>query len=55
MNFQMPRQDDDFDYYGNSSDDESRGGNFVFFRNYGFVIPLNLIENACWINFFRMY
>lgn len=26
MNFQMPRQDDDFDYYGNSSDDESRGG-----------------------------
>ncbi|KAL1821631.1 hypothetical protein DCAR_0418060 [Daucus carota subsp. sativus] len=26
MNFQMPRQDDDFDYYGNSSDDDSRGG-----------------------------
>ncbi|KAJ7976742.1 DNA helicase INO80 [Quillaja saponaria] len=26
MNFQLPQQDDDFDYYGNSSQDESRGG-----------------------------
>ncbi|KAA8518116.1 hypothetical protein F0562_015590 [Nyssa sinensis] len=25
MNFQLPQQDDDFDYYGNSSQDESRG------------------------------
>ncbi|CAN6557160.1 unnamed protein product [Malus baccata var. baccata] len=25
MNFQVPRPDDDFDYYGNSSQDESRG------------------------------
>lgn len=25
MNFQLPRQDDDFDYYGSSSQDESRG------------------------------
>ncbi|KAL6534641.1 putative DNA helicase ino80 [Orobanche gracilis] len=26
MNFQLPKQDEDFDYYGNSSQDESRGG-----------------------------
>ncbi|RXI04738.1 hypothetical protein DVH24_039012 [Malus domestica] len=26
MNFQVPRPDDDFDYYGNSSQDESRDG-----------------------------
>lgn len=25
MNFQLPQQDDDFDCYGNSSQDESRG------------------------------
>ncbi|KAL0316801.1 UNVERIFIED_CONTAM: Chromatin-remodeling ATPase INO80 [Sesamum radiatum] len=25
MNFQLPKQDEDFDYYGNSSQDESRG------------------------------
>lgn len=25
MNFKLPQQDDDFDYYGNSSQDESRG------------------------------
>lgn len=25
MNFQIPQPDDDFDYYGNSSQDESRG------------------------------
>lgn len=25
MNFQVPQPDDDFDYYGNSSQDESRG------------------------------
>ncbi|CAL5420787.1 unnamed protein product [Camellia sinensis] len=26
MNFQLPQEDDDFDYYGNSNQDESRGG-----------------------------
>lgn len=25
MNFKLPQQDDDFDYYANSSQDESRG------------------------------
>lgn len=25
MNFQLPQPDNDFDYYGNSSQDESRG------------------------------
>lgn len=25
MNFQLPKQDEDFDYYANSSQDESRG------------------------------
>lgn len=25
MNFQLPKQDEDFDYYGNSSQDESKG------------------------------
>uniref|UniRef100_A0A5B7AT52 Chromatin-remodeling ATPase INO80 n=1 Tax=Davidia involucrata TaxID=16924 RepID=A0A5B7AT52_DAVIN len=29
MNFQLPQQDDDFDYYGNSSQDESRGSRGV--------------------------
>lgn len=34
MNFQLPQQDDDFDYYGNSSQDESRdsqGRHYPFF------------------------
>lgn len=25
MNFRLPKQDEEFDYYGNSSQDESRG------------------------------
>lgn len=36
MNFQLPQPDDDFDYYGNSSQDESRGSQgrqfFLIFR-----------------------
>ena len=34
MNFQLPKQDEDFDYYGNSSQDESRGSQG---RQFGFV------------------
>lgn len=49
MNFQMPRQDDDFDYYGNSSDDDSRGGNFVLFVIYGFVIE-SIFINQCMLD-----
>lgn len=34
MNFQLPKQDEDFDYYGNSSQDESRGSQG---RQFGFA------------------
>ena len=37
MNFQLPQQDDDFDYYGNSSQDESRGSQG---RHYNFLPSL---------------
>ncbi|KAK9289646.1 hypothetical protein L1049_007804 [Liquidambar formosana] len=35
MNFQLPQQDDDFDYYGNSSQDESRGSQGGAMVNHG--------------------
>lgn len=47
MNFQLPKQDEDFDYYGNSSQDESRGSqgrqfgyarNFTFFFSWPFFL-----------------
>lgn len=31
MNFQLPKQDEDFDYYGNSSQDESKGSQGRYF------------------------
>jgi DNA helicase INO80 len=33
VNFRVPQPDDEFDYYGNSSQDESRGsqGNLIYF------------------------
>ncbi|XP_054790635.1 chromatin-remodeling ATPase INO80-like [Prosopis cineraria] len=34
MNFQLPQQDDDFDYYGNSSQDESRDSQGGAIANY---------------------
>lgn len=55
MNFQMPRQDDDFDYYGNSSDDESRGWNFVSFVIYRFVIAFTFNNKSYWIKIFKTY
>lgn len=41
MNFQLPKQDEDFDYYGNSSQDESRGSQG---RQFGF---LEILRFAC--------
>ncbi|GKU89799.1 hypothetical protein SLEP1_g3891 [Rubroshorea leprosula] len=35
MNFKLPQQDDDFDYYGNSSQDESRGSQGGAMTNHG--------------------
>ncbi|KAF2308056.1 hypothetical protein GH714_034783 [Hevea brasiliensis] len=35
MNFKVPQPDDDFDYYGNSSQDESRGSQGGAMANYG--------------------
>ncbi|WCJ33422.1 Chromatin-remodeling ATPase INO80 [Euphorbia peplus] len=35
MNLKVPRPDDDFDYYGNSSQDESRGSQGRAMENYG--------------------
>ncbi|KAG4915895.1 hypothetical protein JHK82_053530 [Glycine max] len=35
MNFQLPKQDDDFDYYGNSSQDESRDSEGGGITNHG--------------------
>ncbi|GAV89368.1 SNF2_N domain-containing protein/Helicase_C domain-containing protein/DBINO domain-containing protein [Cephalotus follicularis] len=35
MNFKLPHQEDDFDYYGNSSQDESRGSQGVAMANHG--------------------
>ncbi|KAK8684282.1 hypothetical protein V6N13_040312 [Hibiscus sabdariffa] len=35
MNFKVPQSDDDFDYYGNSSQDESRGGQGGAMPNHG--------------------
>ncbi|XP_065855452.1 chromatin-remodeling ATPase INO80 isoform X2 [Euphorbia lathyris] len=35
MNFKVPQPDDDFDYYGNSSQDESRGSQGGAMENYG--------------------
>lgn len=33
MNFKVPQPDDDFDYYGNSSQDESRGSQGSYLKN----------------------
>lgn len=41
MNFQLPKQDEDFDYYGNSSQDESKGSQgrqFGYARNFTFFL-----------------
>ncbi|KDP26091.1 hypothetical protein JCGZ_21124 [Jatropha curcas] len=35
VNFKVPQPDDDFDYYGNSSQDESRGSQGGVMANYG--------------------
>ena len=47
MNFQLPQQDDDFDYYGNSSQDESRGSQG---RHYNFLPSL-----FCFVLFFLFF
>lgn len=41
MNFQLPKQDEDFDYYANSSQDESRG---IQGRQFGL---LEILSFAC--------
>lgn len=56
MNFQLPKQDEDFDYYGNSSQDESRGSQGRHFGLLDFFLcwfvllsflVLNLESNLC--------
>lgn len=48
MNFKVPQPDDEFDYYGNSSQDESRGSQgrpffyFFYFYNSKLSAPLFL-------------
>lgn len=54
MNFKVPQPDDDFDYYGNSSQDESRGsqGSFFFF-NSKLRAPLDsILVNAPFFHWF---
>lgn len=53
MNFKLPQQDDDFDYYGNSSQDESRGSQgtlsfklCIFFAlNYESLLSFVLVDS----------
>lgn len=50
MNFQLPRDEDgDFDYYGNSSQDESRGSQGMHF-NVLFQIQFNYFS----VNFLKL-
>jgi len=46
VNFQLPQQDDDFDYYGNSSQDESRGSQG---RHYFNIFFLFIWDTVTWI------
>jgi hypothetical protein len=50
VNFELPEQDDDFEYYGNSSQDESRN---IRGRHFLFLICLGVLDYCliCVLNF----
>lgn len=51
MNFQLPQQDDDFDCYGNSSQDESRGSQGRHFDSSKFSMFFFFQSLFCWFAF----
>lgn len=57
MNFKIPQPDDDFDYYGNSSQDESRGsqGTQLFFQLVFFSFPCFIYITKAHLDFVLIY